>query len=59
MFLPGTHIPIFHPDRIAEAKPDYVLILPWNFREEIIKQLDYIRAWGGHCVVPIPEVEVV
>jgi hypothetical protein len=59
MFLPGTHIPIFHPDRIAEAKPDYVLILPWNFREEIIKQLEYIRAWGGHCVVPIPEVEVV
>lgn len=58
MFLPGTHIPIFHPDRIAEAKPDYVLILPWNFKDEIVQQLSFIREWGGRFVVPIPTVTV-
>jgi hypothetical protein len=57
-FLPGTHIPIFHPDRIKETKPDYVLILPWNLKNEIIDQLAYIRNWGGRFVVPIPEVRV-
>jgi hypothetical protein len=58
MFLPGSHIPIYHPDKIAESKPDYVLILPWNFKDEIIQQLAYIREWGGQFVVPIPWVEV-
>jgi SAM-dependent methyltransferase len=57
-FLPGTHIPIYAPDRIAETKPDYVLIIPWNLKDEIIKQLSYIREWGGKFVVPIPEVTV-
>ena len=57
-FLPGTHIPIHHPDRIREARPDYVLILPWNLRDEIVEQLAYIREWGGKFVVPIPEVRV-
>jgi 2-polyprenyl-3-methyl-5-hydroxy-6-metoxy-1,4-benzoquinol methylase len=57
-FLPGTHIPIYHPDRIAEARPDYVLILPWNLRDEIVKQMAFIREWGGKFVVPIPEVRV-
>jgi hypothetical protein len=57
-FLPGTHIPIFHPDRIRETKPDYVLILPWNFKAEIMNQMSYIREWGGQFVVPIPEVRV-
>jgi SAM-dependent methyltransferase len=57
-FLPGTHIPIFHPDKIQETKPDYVLILPWNLKKEIIAQLAYIRDWGGQFVVPIPEVQV-
>lgn len=57
-FLPGTHIPIFHPDKILHTKPDYVLILPWNLKEEIINQLAYIRDWGGQFVVPIPEVQV-
>jgi 2-polyprenyl-3-methyl-5-hydroxy-6-metoxy-1,4-benzoquinol methylase len=57
-FLPGTHIPIYHPDKIAETKPDYVLILPWNFKDEIIKQMGFIREWGGQFVVPIPEVKV-
>ena len=57
-FLPGTHIPILHPDRIREARPDYVLILPWNFKDEIMQQVSYIREWGGQFVVPIPEVKV-
>jgi SAM-dependent methyltransferase len=57
-FLPGTHIPIHPPERIAETKPDYVLILPWNLRREIAAQLAYIRDWGGRLVVPIPEPEV-
>jgi len=56
--LPGTHIPIFHPDRIRETKPDYVIILPWNLKEEITQQLQYIREWGGQFVVPIPKVAV-
>ncbi len=57
-FLPGTHIPIRHPDRIREARPDYVLILPWNFKDEIVQQMAYVREWGGRFVVPIPEVTV-
>ena len=57
-FLPGTHIPIHHPDRIREARPDYVLILPWNFKDEIMAQMAGIREWGGKFVVPIPEVKV-
>lgn len=57
-FLPGTHIPIFHPDRIRETKPDYVVILPWNLKGEIMKQLEFIREWGGRFVVPIPKVAV-
>ncbi|MBK7894892.1 MAG: class I SAM-dependent methyltransferase [Candidatus Promineifilaceae bacterium] len=58
-FLPGTRIPIFHPDRIAEIQPDYVFILPWNFKDEIIEQMSFIREWGGQFVVPIPEVQVI
>jgi len=57
-FTPGTHIPIYAPDKIRVTRPDYVLILPWNLKEEVIKQLAYIREWGGKFVVPIPEVEV-
>jgi 2-polyprenyl-3-methyl-5-hydroxy-6-metoxy-1,4-benzoquinol methylase len=59
MFLPGTHIPIYEPERIAETKPDYVLVLPWNLREEISAQLSYVRSWGGRLVFPIPALEVV
>jgi C-methyltransferase-like protein/putative zinc binding protein/methyltransferase family protein len=55
-YLPGTHIPIYPPERIAETRPDYVLILPWNFRDEIVRQIAFIREWGGRFVVPIPEV---
>ena len=57
-FLPGTHIPIHPPERIRETRPDYVLILPWNLRREIVTQLAYIKEWGGQCLVPIPEVQV-
>ena len=57
-FLPGTRIPIFPPEKIREARPDYVLILPWNLKDEIMKQMGFIREWGGRFVVPIPEVKV-
>lgn len=57
-FLPGTHIPIHHPDRIRETKPDYVVILPWNLKEEIMRQLQFIREWGGRFVVPIPNLSI-
>ena len=57
-FLPGTHIPIFAPDKIQETQPDYVLILPWNFKDEIMAQVSHIRGWGGQFVVPIPEVTI-
>jgi SAM-dependent methyltransferase len=57
-YLPGTHIPIFPPDKIAETRPDYVLILPWNLKDEITAQLAYIRDWGARFVVPIPEVSI-
>jgi hypothetical protein len=57
-FLPGTHIPICHPDRISETKPDYVVILPWNLKNEIMQQLQYIREWGGQFVVPIPKATI-
>ncbi len=57
-FLPGTHIPIYHPDRIRETKPDYVVILPWNLKDEIMKQLHFIGEWGGRFVVPIPKVAI-
>jgi len=57
-FTPGTHIPIYHPDRIKETHPDYVLILPWNLKEEIMDQLAYIREWEGKFIVPIPAVKI-
>jgi SAM-dependent methyltransferase len=57
-FLPGSHIPIFHPQRIVETRPDYVVILPWNLKDEIMQQLDFIRNWGGRFVVPIPKLEI-
>jgi SAM-dependent methyltransferase len=57
-FLPGTHIPIFAPEKLAEVKPDYVLLLPWNLRTELSEQLAYVREWGAQLVVPIPALEV-
>ena len=58
LFMPGSHIPIKSPEKIRETKPDYLLILPWNLKDEIIDQMSYIRTWGGKFVVPIPKVKV-
>uniref|UniRef100_Q07IQ4 C-methyltransferase n=1 Tax=Rhodopseudomonas palustris (strain BisA53) TaxID=316055 RepID=Q07IQ4_RHOP5 len=58
LYLPGTRIPVLAPEKIAETKPDYILILPWNLRDEISGQLDFARQWGGKFVVPIPSVQV-
>ena len=57
-FLPGMHIPVYAPDQIRETRPDYVLILPWNLKNEIVEQMAEVRGWGGKFVVPIPEVRV-
>jgi SAM-dependent methyltransferase len=57
-FLPGTHLPIHHPDKVKETRPDYLLILPWNLVPEITTQMAHIRDWGGQFVVPIPEARV-
>jgi 2-polyprenyl-3-methyl-5-hydroxy-6-metoxy-1,4-benzoquinol methylase len=57
-YLPGVHIPIFGPDKLAETKPDYVLILPWNIKDEVVDQMKQIRTWGGKFVVAIPTVTV-
>ena len=57
-YLPGTHIPILSPDKIKETKPDYLLLLPWNLKTEIMGQMAHIREWGGKFVVPIPQVQV-
>ena len=58
LYLPGTHIPIKDPEIIQKMKPDYLLILPWNLKDEIMSQMSFIREWGGKFVVPIPEVKV-
>ncbi len=58
LFLPGTHIPIYHPDKVKETKPDYLLILPWNLKDEIIEQMLHIRDWGGQFTTLIPEVRI-
>jgi hypothetical protein len=58
-FLPGTHIPILTPDQLERTKPDYVLVLPWNLKDEISDQLSYVREWGGQLVFPIPALEIV
>ena len=57
-FTPGTHIPIYGPEKVKETRPDYLFILPWNLKEEVMEQMSYIRDWGGKFVVPIPNVEV-
>ena len=58
-FLPGTHIPIYAPEHLAETRPDYILVLPWNLKDEISRQLEYVQSWGGRLVFPIPELELV
>ena len=58
LYTPGTHIPVYAPEKIAETKPDYVLILPWNLKDEVMSQLSAIRSWGGRFVIPIPSLQV-
>jgi hypothetical protein len=58
LFLPGTHIPVYPPEHVKAARPDYLLILPWNISAEIVEQMSFIRDWGGKFVVPIPEARV-
>jgi SAM-dependent methyltransferase len=58
-YLPGTRIPVYAPEKLRETRPDYVLILPWNIKDEIIGQMAHIREWGGKFVVPIPRVQVI
>ena len=58
LYLPGTHIPVYGTEKIRETKPDYLLILPWNLKEEIMSQMAFIREWGGQFVVPIPKVRI-
>ncbi|MGS2642720.1 class I SAM-dependent methyltransferase [Streptosporangium sp. G12] len=58
-FTPGTRVPILPPERLAEERPDYVLVLPWNLREELVGQLSFVHAWGGRLVFPIPDLEIV
>ena len=58
-FLPGSHLPILSPDQVAEVRPDDLLILPWNLKDEIIGQMGMIRAWGGRFVTASPDVTVI
>jgi len=59
LFLPGTHIPIKDPSEIQKTKPDYLIIIPWNLQDEIMKQMEHIRKWGGKFIVLIPEVKII
>jgi SAM-dependent methyltransferase len=58
-FLPGTHIPIYPVEEIRNRRPDYILILPWNLKDEIVAQLDYAREWGAKFIVPIPHAQII
>jgi ABC-type Fe3+-hydroxamate transport system substrate-binding protein len=58
LFLPGSHIPIKSVETIQEAKPDYIIILPWNIKDEIMEQMKFVNNWGGKFVIPIPEVKI-
>src|SRR5262249_38387934 len=58
-YLPGVHIPVLHPDSIMEAKPDYLFILPWNIKDEVIEQMHFIKKWGGQFVIPIPTLQII
>jgi 2-polyprenyl-3-methyl-5-hydroxy-6-metoxy-1,4-benzoquinol methylase len=59
LYLPGTHIPIKNPEKVRKTKPDYVVILPWNIKDEIMQQMNYIRDWGGNFVILLPEVDII
>jgi len=57
-FLPGSHIPIYAPDKVKETKPDYLFILPWNIKDEILEQMAFIREWDGKFVIPTPKIQI-
>ncbi|HEY8659769.1 MAG TPA: methyltransferase C-terminal domain-containing protein, partial [Hanamia sp.] len=57
-FLPASHIPVYDESEIKKNKPDFVLVLPWNLKEEVTEQLAYIKDWGGKFVIPIPGLEI-
>ena len=59
LFLPGTHIPIYSPEKVLSTKPDYLLILPWNLKDEIVEQMSFIRDWDGKFIVLIPKIEII
>ena len=59
LYLPGSHLPIKSPEEIKKSKPDFVIIFPWNLQDEIIKQIDFIREWGGKFVIPIPNLKII
>jgi hypothetical protein len=59
LYLPGSHIHIKSPDEIKKSKPDYVVIFPWNLKEEIMSQIQYIKNWGGKFVIPIPKLQII
>jgi hypothetical protein len=56
--LPGVRIPVFSPEKLEEARPDYILVLPWNLKDEIKGQLAYVRRWGCKFIIPIPEARI-
>jgi hypothetical protein len=58
-FLPGSHIPVVNENEIRKSNPDFVIILPWNIKQEIIEQLKYIKEWGGRFVIPISKLGIV
>ena len=58
-FLPASHIPVVTEEDLKNSKPDYVIILPWNLKEEITQQLNYINDWGGRFVIAIPKLELI
>ena len=58
LFTPGSHVPVFDPEHVQEDRPDYLLLLAWNLRDEITQQMAHVRDWGGRFVVPVPHLEV-
>jgi hypothetical protein len=58
-FMPGSRIPIVSESYMADQKPDFVIILPWNFKDEIMNQLSYIREWGGRFVIAVPSISII
>jgi SAM-dependent methyltransferase len=57
-FLPASHIPVVNEQYLKDAKPDYIIILPWNLKDEIIQQLSYVKDWGGRFIIPVPELQI-